>query len=256
MPFMAAAPVFSSPAPRGSSEVLLTVEGVALVPEPSGALWWPERETLVVADLHLEKASAFAARGQLLPPYDTAATLERLAAAVARRRPRRLLCLGDSFHDRAAAERLAPEARARIAEMASALDWVWIAGNHDPQAPAGLGGRSAGELIEDGLTFRHEAVESEEAGEREKAGETEAAGELSGHYHPKARVSLRGRGFSARCFVGDGRRLILPAFGAFAGGLDVLSPAIRRLFPDGFEVALLGRRAVYRFPEPMLLPIA
>lgn len=227
-----------------SSEISLTVNGATLVPEPSGALWWPDRELLVVADLHLEKGSAFASRGQLLPPYDTATTLERLAEAVRRRQPRRLVCLGDSFHDPEAAERLAPEARNRIRALTAALDWVWVAGNHDPAPPAGLGGRVAGELVEGGLVFRHEAVA------------TRAAGELSGHFHPKARVRLRARGFSGRCFVGDGRRLVLPAFGAFAGGLDVLSPAIRRLFPDGFEVALLGRRAVYRFPVELLQPIA
>ncbi|MEX2629973.1 MAG: ligase-associated DNA damage response endonuclease PdeM [Tistlia sp.] len=233
--------VLVSPLP---GETLLTVAGATLVPEPSGALWWPECETLVVADLHLEKATAFAGRGQLLPPYDTAATLQRLAAAVRLRRPKRLVCLGDSFHDRAAAGRLAPEARALIAELAAATDWVWIAGNHDPAPPAGLGGRVEAELALGGLVFRHEALEAE------------AAGELSGHFHPKARVRLRARDVWARCFVGDGRRLILPAFGAFAGGLDVLSPAIRRLFPEGFEVALLGSRAVYRFPAEALQPIA
>lgn len=221
---------------------VLTVADAALVPEPSGALWWPERRLLAVADLHLEKATAYAGRGQLLPPYDTAATLERLAEALRRRRPARVVCLGDSFHDRAAAGRLAPEARALIARLAAATDWVWIAGNHDPAPPADLGGRVVAELAEGPLVFRHEA--------RAEA----APGELSGHFHPKARVSLRGRGFSARCFVGDGRRLILPAFGAFAGGLDVLSPAIRGLFPGGFEAALLGRRAVYRFPAGALQP--
>lgn len=233
--------VLVSPPP---AETLLTIAGTALVPEPSGALWWPERRLLAVADLHLEKATAYAGRGRLLPPYDTAATLERLAEAVRRRRPARLVCLGDSFHDRGAAERLAPEARALIAELAAETDWVWIAGNHDPAPPAGLGGRVAEELAEGPLAFRHQA--------RAEAG----PGELSGHFHPKARVSLRGHGFSARCFVGDGRRLILPAFGAFAGGLDVLSPAIRGLFPRGFEAALLGRRAVYRFPAEALQPIA
>ncbi|SMF53537.1 putative phosphoesterase [Tistlia consotensis] len=227
-----------------SSATVLTVAGATLMPEPSGALWWPERELLVVADLHLEKGTAFARRGQLLPPYDTAATLERLAEALRRRRPRRLVCLGDSFHDREAAERLAPEARALIGDLAATTDWVWIAGNHDPAPPSDLGGRVEEELVEGCLAFRHEAAE------------TGGAGELSGHFHPKARVKLRALGLSARCFVGDGRRLILPAFGAFAGGLDVLSPAIRRLFPEGFEVALLGRRAVYRFPASQLLPIA
>ncbi len=238
--------VLDSPLPltKPAGRLELAVNGRALVPEPCGALWWPGRETLVVADLHLEKGSAYAARGQLLPPYDTAATLERLAAAVARRRPRRLVCLGDSFHDRAAAARLAPEARAAIRRLAAGLEWIWIAGNHDPEPPEELGGRVLPALEQDGLVLRHEAARDA------------VAGELSGHFHPKARVDLKARAISARCFVGDGRRLILPAFGAFAGGLDVLSPPLRALFPAGFEVALLGRRAVYRFPHSRLVPIA
>ena len=241
--------VLDSPLPPAepAGRLELAVNGTALVPEPCGALWWPARETLVVADLHLEKGSAYAARGQLLPPYDTAATLERLAAAVERRRPRRLVCLGDSFHDRAAAARLAPEARAAIRRLAAGLEWVWIAGNHDPEPPGDLGGRVVPELAEDGLVLRHEAA---------SAAARASSGEISGHFHPKARVDLKARAVSARCFVGDGRRLVLPAFGSFAGGLDVLSPAIRALFPDGFEVALLGRRAVYRFPQARLVPIA
>lgn len=237
--------VLDSPLPEtGRAPASLTVNGATLVPESSGALWWPARETLIVADLHLEKGSAYARRGQLLPPYDTAATLERLAQALRRRRPKRVVCLGDSFHDQEAAERLAPEARSLIRALAVGLDWVWIAGNHDPAPPPDLGGRVEKDLVEGGLVFRHEASE------------TAGSGELSGHFHPKARVKLRARGFSARCFVGDGRRLILPAFGAFAGGLDVLSPTVRRLFPKGFEVALLAKRGVYRFPADMLVPIA
>ncbi len=218
----------------------LRVNGQTLVPDLSGALWWPARETLVVADLHLEKGSSFAARGQFLPPYDTAATLDRLEAAVARLRPRRLVALGDSFHDAAAAARVAPRDQTRIRALTAALEWLWIAGNHDPAPPAQWGGRVAPEIALGGLVLRHEAVAAQ------------PDGELSGHFHPKASVRLRGRRVSARCFLTDGRRLILPAFGAFTGGLDALDPAIARLFPAGFTAYLLGRRRLAAYPAAAL----
>ncbi len=218
----------------------LRVNGQSLVPDLSGALWWPARRTLMVADLHLEKGSSFAARGQFLPPYDTAATLARLEAAVARWRPERLIALGDSFHDRAAAQRICTADRARIRALTGCLEWVWIAGNHDPEPPADLGGAVHEELTLDGLVFRHEAEP------------VRPCGELSGHFHPKASVRVRGRRVSARCFVTDGQRLILPSFGAYTGGLDVLDPAIAGLFPRGFSVHMLGRRKLVAFPATAL----
>jgi DNA ligase-associated metallophosphoesterase len=218
----------------------LRVNGQSLVPDLSGALWWPARRTLVVADLHLEKGSSFAARGQFLPPYDTAATLRLLEEAVARLRPERLIALGDSFHDRAAAERVPPAERARVRAMTAALEWVWIAGNHDPEPPADWGGAVHAELPLESLVFRHEAEAQR------------PAGEVSGHFHPKASVRVRGRRVSARCFVTDGRRLILPSFGAYTGGLDVLDPAVSRLFPQGFTAHLLGRRKLVAYPAAAL----
>ncbi|MEZ5668447.1 MAG: ligase-associated DNA damage response endonuclease PdeM [Alphaproteobacteria bacterium] len=211
-----------------------------LVADVSGALVWPAAGLIAVADLHLEKGSGFAARGALLPPYDTAATLKRLQALVARWRPRQVVCVGDSFHDRGAAERLDGGDAAAIAGLTAACDWVWVAGNHDPAPPLAWGGRVVGEHAVGPLRFRHEAAPRA------------AAGEISGHYHPKARVQVRGGRRSGRCFVADGRRMILPAFGAYTGGLDVLDPAIRSLLDRRFAVLLIGDRRVFPFGSQQL----
>ncbi len=219
----------------------LLVNGVALQADVSGALLWPARRLAVVADLHFEKATAFAARGQLLPPYDTAATLDKLEAVIARHDIARVICLGDSFHDGDAAERLDPSQAARLKGFTARLDWTWIAGNHDPTPPEDWGGRIAADVTEGALTFRHEA-------ERNARG-----GEVSGHFHPKASVAVRGRRITAPCFVTDGRRLILPAFGAFTGGLNVLDPAISGLFGKGFQATLLGRNGLFAFPKQALV---
>lgn len=223
---------------RRGSEIL--VNGVELVADVSGALHWPARSTLVVADLHLEKGSAFAARGQLLPPYDSAATLQALTGAITRHRPERVICLGDSFHDNGAAGRLAPADGAVLRRLTDTHEWIWIAGNHDPVPPAIWGGTVEGRVTLGALTFRHQA------------GGDYAPGEVSGHYHPRASVRTRARRISGRCFVSDGRRLVLPAFGAFTGGLDVLDPVIAGLFPHDFSVYLLGRDAVYGFARTAL----
>ena len=225
----------------GTGPARLTVNGVELLADPAGAAVWPERRTLVVADLHLEKGSAFAARGRPLPPYDTASTLERLDACLARHRPERVICLGDSFHDGDAAGRLAAADAARLREMTAAHEWIWVSGNHDPAPPTDRGGRIEAEVTLGALVLRHAARPG-------------AAGEVSGHYHPKAAVRVRGRRLAGRCFVGDGRRLVLPAFGAYAGGLSVLDPAIAGLFADGFRVHILGRRGVFGYPRAALAP--
>lgn len=222
----------------------IRVNGVPLIADLSGALVWPARRLLVVADLHLEKGSSFAERGQLLPPYDTAATLGALAAAIERHAPRQVICLGDSFHDQGAAGRLSAPDGERLGRLAAERDWIWIAGNHDPSPPAQWGGRVESELVAGALVFRHQA-------------EGRAApGEVSGHYHPKATVRLRTGRTTARCFATDGRRLILPAFGAYTGGLNVLDPAIAGLFARGLRVHVLGRRAIHRFPRAGLVPPA
>ncbi len=214
----------------------IDLNGARLQAEPSGALWWQDEGTLVVADLHLEKGSSFAAGGALLPPYDTIATLERLALSI---RPdlRRVVCLGDSFHDSRGPERLSGADRARLASLTASCDWIWIEGNHDPDLPHGLGGRIVkGDLAAGPLVFRH--IASAEP----------ARGEVSGHYHPKASVTLRGRRFAGPCFLHDARRLVMPAFGAYAGGLDRAAPELRRLFPATMSIALIVRGRVIALP--------
>jgi len=223
----------------------LLVNGVELQADLSGALIWPARRFAVVADLHFEKSTAFAARGQLLPPYDTAATLDKLEGVIARHRVERVICLGDSFHDGEAAGRLDPVQADRLKGLTARLDWTWIAGNHDPLPPAGLGGAVVGEITEGALTFRHEAEASSRGGP--------VFGEVSGHFHPKASVRVRGKRLTAPCFVSDGRRLILPAFGTFTGGLSVLDPAISGLFGQGFQATLLGRSGLFAFPRKALV---
>lgn len=222
------------------SQIILA--GQELETHYSGALWWPDKRLLALADLHLEKGSSFARSGQLLPPYDSRETLERLEGLCEAFQPQTLVCLGDSFHDREASERLGEEERARIERLTERLEWIWIAGNHDPTPPKGLGGRTYEEWQLENLIFRHEA-EAVPAG----------YGELSGHFHPKARVRTRARAISARCFVEDGARLILPSFGAYTGGLDVKDPAISSLFKPGFSVTLLGKAKCVRFPSSALV---
>jgi DNA ligase-associated metallophosphoesterase len=208
--------------------------GERLMLDPSGVLFWPDAKTLVVSDLHLEKGSAFARRGMLLPPFDTRVTLERLATQIRAWQPRVVVALGDSFHDRHGAARLAAADQARIAAMTEAADFVWVQGNHDPAPPHGFPGEAAAEYTVGPLVFRHQAAVG-------------ASGEVSGHFHPKALVPARGCSVSRPCFVTDGRRLMLPAFGAYTGGLDVRSPAIGAAFPRGGRVFLLGQTRLFSF---------
>ena len=186
-----------------------------------GALWWPARRALIVADLHLEKGSWFAKYGQMLPPYDSLATLADLTALVAACAPSELWCLGDSFHDAAGCARLPGEAQAMLRALTGALDWVWVTGNHDAGFAAGgvidlCGGRIVDEAVVDGIVLRHEADARD------------PRPEMSGHFHPKLRVTLRGRHVARRCFVASTTKLILPAFGSLTGGLDAAHPEIVR----------------------------
>ena len=180
------------------------------------ALYWPAERALLVSDLHLEKASAFAANGQMLPPYDSLSTLHDVAALVAQYQPERIVSLGDNFHDDAGEVRLPPDAAALLQRLVAQADWVWITGNHDRNLEARWGGRSVAELVLLGIILRHEALRGE------------TAAEISGHFHPKYRQHLRGRMVSRRCFVKGPRKLIMPAFGAFTGGLDAQDVAIYR----------------------------
>ena len=212
--------------------------GERLMLDPAGALVWPAARLLAVADLHLEKGSAFAAKGMLLPPWDSRATLDRLVPLLRRWTPRIVLALGDSFHDRTGAARLPAAEAARLHAIAAAHRLVWITGNHDPVPPEGLGGESAAFFAAGPLLFRHEATQGG------------AAGEICGHLHPKAAIASRGGTLRRPCFVTDARRVLLPAFGAYAGGLEVTDPAIAGLFPRGGRVFLLGQDRLFSFPLP------
>ena len=213
----------------------LHLAGERLMLDPAGALVWPAQRLLAVADLHFEKGSAAAARGSLLPPWDTRVTLERLAALLRRHTPRIVVALGDSFHDTAGATRLGAADAATLATMTTTTPFVWVVGNHDPTPPEGIAGVAAPEWRAGPLVFRHQAA----------AG---AVGEISGHFHPKAQVAVRGTTVCRACFVTDTRRVLLPALGAYTGGLDVRDSAIAKLFPRGGRIFLLGRERLFSFP--------
>lgn len=208
-----------------------------LQPLLAGALWWPGERTVIVADLHFEKGSSTRVARNGLPPYDTLETLARLAAVLKEKQVRRVVSLGDSFHDEGGPSRLPGEIRTELAALMRAREWIWIEGNHEGASAAALGGQSMAELALGSLLFRHEAADDV----------PETMAELSGHYHPKAAVAVRGRRVSAPCFVHDSRRLILPAFGAYTGGLSVFDPAIRRWFGRDFTIHLQGRSRLFRF---------
>jgi len=232
-----------SPLSRGRADHEISVAGVALLADPAGALFWPDESLLVVADLHLEKGSAFAARGVLLPPYDTATTLAALASLIARYAPRLVVALGDSFHDGGGPVRMSGADRAALIALQRGRDWLWIAGNHDPDLPGRIGGDFAETLALGPLTFRHEPMPDR------------GMGEVAGHLHPLARVARRGRAVSRRCFASDGRRVVMPAFGAYAGGLNVRDRAIAALFDTlGFSAHMLGARRLFAVRAEQCLP--
>jgi hypothetical protein len=216
--------------------VPLSFAGETFQASASGALFWRSQNALLVADLHLEKASWFARLGQLLPPYDSHATLTALTEEVDRAGATRLYCLGDSFHDRFGCDRLPSDSRAMLEALTRRLDWTWIVGNHDPGFADHCGGRIVEEAGIGGITLRHEAVPGD------------PRPEISGHFHPKLRLSLNGRHISRRCFVASRSKLILPAFGSLTGGLDARHPEIVRAI-SGDAVALVPvADRLLRFP--------
>ncbi|HET7714295.1 MAG TPA: ligase-associated DNA damage response endonuclease PdeM [Bauldia sp.] len=221
---------------------LVGVAGVVLEAFAEGALWWADRHMLIVADLHLEKGSSYARRGQLLPPYDTTETLARLGRLVARLEPAVVVALGDSFHDDDGSARLLPRDLDMLRTLQRGRDFVWIAGNHDPGRRHRLDGIHADELAVGPIVFRHEPRPG-------------AAGEIAGHLHPSARVAARGKSVRRKCFAGDGHRLVLPAFGAYAGGLNVLDRAFAGLFAMAtFRAFVLGEERVYPVGRKALRP--
>jgi uncharacterized protein len=218
----------------------LHLAGETFLLDPAGVLVWPRLRLLAVADLHLEKASAAAARGALLPPWDSRLTLENLARLVGRYRPEIVVAVGDSVHDRTGLARMDVHDRARLDRIGEGRRMVWVAGNHDPAWQEGMGGEAApGEWALGPVRFRHEARGPAAAGTLE----------VCGHHHPRARVPTRAGPVARPCFVAcaTGRRLMLPAFGAFNGGLDVGAPAIRALFPRGGRLFLAGGERLFAF---------
>jgi DNA ligase-associated metallophosphoesterase len=220
----------------------LALGGLELLPDLSGALYVPDYRTLLVADLHFEKGSSFLRRGLHIPPFDTRSTLAVLEAAIARLQPERFIALGDSFHDGSAGERIDAVDLQRIRSLSDSLDVVWIIGNHDPRLPEGLGGRTASEVSLGPLTLRHLPRPA-------LAGTLE----IAGHFHPVASIVRRGRRLTSRSFVADRTRLIMPAFGAYTGGLDVRAPEISSLFAEqAFTAWMIGRSAIYSFSSSAL----
>jgi DNA ligase-associated metallophosphoesterase len=220
--------------------VPLSFAGHDFIALPQAALFWPARQALLVADLHFEKASWFARLGQMLPPYDSAATLDAIELVVAMTGAREIWCLGDSFHDSAGAARLSTQARDRIRSLTAALDWTWVTGNHDigldGHSEQGMGGRIVAEAQVDGVILRHEADCDD------------VRPEISGHFHPKFRMSLRGRHVSRRCFVRSAAKLVMPAFGVLTGGLDASHREIRKAVGARAEALVPVADRLLRFP--------
>jgi DNA ligase-associated metallophosphoesterase len=204
----------------------------------SGALWWPLERLLAFADLHLEKGTSYARHGKLLPPYDTRDTLLRMTAEIDRLDPETVVCLGDSFHDLGAWARMQADDAALLTALAHRRRWIWIAGNHDAELPRALPGAVAQEFERHGVVLRH------------RADGGAPAGEVSGHFHPKVSLHASGKVVVRRAFLEDGRRLVMPAFGAYTGGLDAGDAALRALFPLGYLAHVLGRTGVYSLRAP------
>lgn len=224
-----------------SSALTIRLAGSQAICDRRGVLFFPTMGLLVVSDLHLEKGAAFARRGRLIPPYDTAATLDRLSDVIAEYDPGMVISLGDSFHDGDGAAEMPELFRERLSAMMTGREWYWIAGNHDPAPPADLPGRTAQEIGLDGLVFRHEPAPGA------------APGEIAGHLHPGARIVRRGRAVRSACFVCDGNRLIMPAFGSLTGTLNVLDKAFAGLFSrETMTAYMLGRQGIYAIAGSML----
>jgi DNA ligase-associated metallophosphoesterase len=229
----------SSMRPCASSRATrIGLAGLDLLPDLAGALYVPDFAALLVADLHLEKASSLARRGAHLPPYDTRATLEYLSFSLAAARPRRLIFLGDSFHDEEAPSRIDPSDVAELARLTRGIEVIWLAGNHDPSPPTALGGHHAQEIVLGPITLRH--IPGRLAGDDI---------EIAGHLHPSASLAQRGHSLRRKCFVGHERRLVMPAYGSFTGSLSVSAAPFQAIFPEGdFHVWMIGGKAIHRFP--------
>ena len=226
---------------RDAATVPVTVAGKVFEADTSGALYWPGMSTLVVSDLHLEKGSSQAARGRLVPPYDTRETLIKLAEAIDRFEPKRVIALGDSLHDVGAAHRMSDDDLGILHMIQENRNWHWVTGNHDPAIAPRLGGRVADELVIEGITFRHEPRPGR------------VTHEIAGHLHPAAKITKLSHTIRRPCFIGNGRRMIMPAFGAYTGGLNVLDEAFEPIFgADGMHVWMMGQEGLYPIATRLL----
>jgi DNA ligase-associated metallophosphoesterase len=215
------------------------LQGQAALLDLTGALYLPEHDALLVADLHFEKGSSFARRGMMLPPYDTRETLNALSEAVFRFDPKTVIALGDSFHDIGGPDRLGDEERDTLGQVQAGREWIWVTGNHDRVLPESIGGQVVEEMALGALTLRHEPVAGEKA-------------EIAGHLHPVGKVVMRGRATRRRCFLTDGRRCVMPALGAYAGGLNACDAVFKPLFPNGFTAHLIGAERIFTIAKTML----
>lgn len=213
--------------------------GTMVAALPEGALWIERGRALVVADLHFEKSSSFARGGQMLPPYDTRATLARLAALIDEHQPDIVVSLGDAFHDGGGPARMGEDDRDALQALLARADWVWVEGNHEGKSAETLGGVARASLKLGTLDLRHEP--------------TGAPNEVAGHLHPCARVFGRGRTVRRRCFAYDGERMVMPAFGALTGGLNLRDPAFAPVFPNGAFALALGKNGVLPIAPERLL---
>jgi uncharacterized protein len=217
----------------------IELKGQPALLDLTGAMYLPQHDALLVADLHLEKGSSFARRGMMLPPYDTRETLLALSDAVFRFNPKTVIALGDSFHDIGGPDRLGDEERTALSDVQQGRDWIWVTGNHDRILPDSIGGQVVEEMALGSLTLRHEPMAGEQA-------------EIAGHLHPVGKVVMRGRSTRRRCFLSDGSRCVMPALGAYAGGLNACDAAFKPLFPNGFTAHLIGTERIFAIAKSML----
>lgn len=217
----------------------IELKGQLALLDLTGAMYLPAQDALLVADLHFEKGSSFARRGMMLPPYDTRETLLALSDAVFRFNPKTVVALGDSFHDIGGPERLGTQERTTLAEVQQGRDWIWVTGNHDRILPDSIGGQVVEEMTLGSLTLRHEPMAGEQA-------------EIAGHLHPVGKVVMRGRSTRRRCFLTDGSRCVMPALGAYAGGLNACDAAFKPLFANGFTAHLIGTERIFAIAKSML----
>jgi DNA ligase-associated metallophosphoesterase len=217
----------------------IELKGQLALLDLTGAMYVPGHDALLVADLHFEKGSSFARRGMMLPPYDTRETLLALSDAVFRFDPKTVIALGDSFHDIGGPDRLGTEERTTLAEVQQGRDWIWVTGNHDRILPDSIGGQVVEEMALGSLTLRHEPMAGEQA-------------EVAGHLHPVGKVVMRGRSTRRRCFLTDGSRCVMPALGAYAGGLNACDAAFKPLFANGFTAHLIGTERIFAIAKAML----